>query len=243
LRRRFESVPRSTTSSSARSSDEGGFAPALDSNEAPLELLVSSIESAGYVPGNDVAICLDPAASEFFKDGRYELAAEGRSLSSDEMVEYWARIPDTYPVVSLEDGMAESDWDGWGKLTERLGGRIQLVGDDVFVTNPAILREGIERGVANAILIKLNQIGTLTETLDTIALAKDAGYRAVISHRSGETEDTFIADLVVATGVGQIKTGAPARTERVAKYNQLLRIEEELGERARFAGASAVATA
>ena len=155
------------------------------------------------------------------------------------MVEYWARIPDSYPVVSLEDGMAEADWDGWGKLTERLGSRIQLVGDDVFVTNPAILREGIERGVANAILIKLNQIGTLTETLDTIALAKDAGYRAVISHRSGETEDTFIADLVVATGVGQIKTGAPARTERVAKYNQLLRIEEELGERARFAGSGA----
>ena len=152
------------------------------------------------------------------------------------MVEYWARIPDSYPVVSLEDGMAEGDWDGWGKLTERLGSRIQLVGDDVFVTNPAILREGIERGVANAILIKLNQIGTLTETLDTIAVAKSAGYRAVISHRSGETEDTFIADLVVATGVGQIKTGAPARTERVAKYNQLLRIEEELGERARFAG-------
>ena len=223
--------------------DEGGFAPALDSNEAPLELLVSSIESAGYVPGEDVAICLDPAASEFFKGGRYVLGAEGRSLSSDEMVDYWARIPDSYPVVSLEDGMAEADWDGWGKLTERLGGRIQLVGDDVFVTNPAILREGIERGVANAILIKLNQIGTLTETLDTIALARDAGYRAVISHRSGETEDTFIADLVVATGVGQIKTGAPARTERVAKYNQLLRIEEELGEQARFAGSGALAVA
>ncbi|MGZ4221636.1 MAG: phosphopyruvate hydratase [Solirubrobacteraceae bacterium] len=223
--------------------DEGGFAPALDSNEAPLELLVSSIESAGHVPGDDVAICLDPAASEFFKDGRYVLGAEGRTLSSDEMVDYWARIPDSYPVVSLEDGMAEGDWDGWGKLTERLGSRIQLVGDDVFVTNPAILREGIERGVANAILIKLNQIGTLTETLDTIALAKEAGYRAVISHRSGETEDTFIADLVVATGVGQIKTGAPARTERVAKYNQLLRIEEELGERARFAGSGALAVA
>ena len=223
--------------------DEGGFAPALDSNEAPLELLVSSIESAGYVPGDDVAICLDPAASEFFNDGRYELTDEGRSLTSDEMVEYWARIPDSYPVVSLEDGMAEADWDGWGKLTQRLGGRIQLVGDDVFVTNPAILREGIELGVANAILIKLNQIGTLTETLDTIALAKEAGYRAVVSHRSGETEDTFIADLVVATGVGQIKTGAPARTERVAKYNQLLRVEEELGERARFAGSGAIALA
>ena len=223
--------------------DEGGFAPALDSNEAPLELLVTAIQSAGYSPGDDVAICLDPAASEFFHDGRYELAAEGRSLSSEEMVDYWARIPDAYPVVSLEDGMAEADWDGWVKLTERLGNRLQLVGDDIFVTNPAILREGIDRGVANSILIKLNQIGTLTETLDTIAMARDAGYRSVISHRSGETEDTFIADLVVATGVGQIKTGAPARTERVAKYNQLLRIEEQLGDRARYAGRGAVALA
>ena len=223
--------------------DEGGFAPALDSNEAPLELLVSSIQSAGYSPGEDVAICLDPAASEFFKDRRYDLGAEHRSLSSEEMVDYWARITETYPVVSLEDGMAETDWEGWVGLTARLGGRVQLVGDDVFVTNPAILREGIERGVANSILIKLNQIGTLTETLDTIAMARDAGYRAVISHRSGETEDTFIADLVVATGVGQIKTGAPARTERVAKYNQLLRIEEELGDRARYAGRIAVAVA
>ena len=223
--------------------DEGGFAPALESNEAPLELLVSAIQSAGYSPGDDVAICLDPAASEFFTDGRYRLAGEGRSLSSDEMVEYWAAIAGRYPVVSLEDGMAETDWDGWRKLTERLGSRVQLVGDDVFVTNPEILRKGIERGVANSILIKLNQIGTLTETLDTIGVARDAGYRAVISHRSGETEDTFIADLVVATGVGQIKTGAPARTERVAKYNQLLRIEEELGARARFAGRNAVAVA
>jgi enolase len=223
--------------------DEGGFAPALASNEAPLELLVSSIESAGYSAGGDVAICLDPAASEFFRNGRYELGAEGRSLSSGEMVDYWARILDGYPVVSLEDGMAEGDWDGWAELTTRLGARLQLVGDDVFVTNPAILREGIEQGVANAILIKLNQIGTLTETLDTIAMAKQAGYRAVISHRSGETEDTFISDLVVATGVGQIKTGAPARSERVAKYNQLLRIEEELGERARFAGSGALAMA
>ena len=223
--------------------DEGGFAPALASNEAPLELLVSSIESAGYSAEDDVAICLDPAASEFFREGRYELGAEGRSLSSGEMVDHWARILDTYPVVSLEDGMAEGDWEGWVELTERLGRRVQLVGDDVFVTNPTIFREGIERGVANAILIKLNQIGTLTETLDTIAIAKDAGYRAVISHRSGETEDTFISDLAVATGVGQIKTGAPARTERIAKYNQLLRIEEELGERARFAGRSAVAVA
>ena len=223
--------------------DEGGFAPALDSNEAPLELLVSAISSAGYRPGDDVAICVDPAASEFFKEGRYELAGEGRSLSSEEMVEYWSTIPDRYPVVSLEDGMAEQDWDGWRRLTEELGSRLQLVADDIFVTNPAILREGIERGVANSILIKLNQIGTLTETLDTIALAREANYRAVISHRSGETEDTFIADLVVATGVGQIKTGAPARSERVAKYNQLLRIEEELGELARYAGREAVALA
>jgi enolase len=223
--------------------DEGGFAPALPSNEAPLELLVSAIRTAGYRPGEDLAICLDPAASEFFKQGRYELAGERRSLSSAEMVDYWSAITERYPVLSLEDGMAEQDWDGWRHLTDRLGSRLQLVGDDVFVTNPAILREGIERGVANSILIKLNQIGTLTETLDTIALAHEAGYRAVISHRSGETEDTFIADLVVATGVGQIKTGAPARSERVAKYNQLLRIEEELGDRARYAGREAVALA
>jgi enolase 1/2/3 len=223
--------------------DEGGFAPALESNEAPLELLVSAIGSAGYRPGDDIAICLDPAASEFFKEGRYELAGEGRSLSPEEMVEYWSAIADRYPVVSLEDGMAEGDWEGWRRLTEEVGDRVQLVGDDIFVTNPAILREGIERGVANSILIKLNQIGTLTETLDTIALAREAGYRAVISHRSGETEDTFIADLVVATGVGQIKTGAPARSERVAKYNQLLRIEADLGERARYAGREAVALA
>ena len=223
--------------------DEGGFAPALASNEAPLELLVSAIGAAGYRPGDDLAICLDPAASEFFHNGRYELAGEGRSLSPAEMVDYWSVITERYPVLSLEDGMAEQDWDGWRQLTERVGSRVQLVGDDIFVTNPAILREGIERGVGNSILIKLNQIGTLTETLDTIAIARQAGYRAVISHRSGETEDTFIADLVVATGVGQIKTGAPARSERVAKYNQLLRIEEELGDRARYAGREAVALA
>ena len=223
--------------------DEGGFAPALQTNDAPLELLTSAIQSAGYSPGEHVEICLDPADSEFYREGRYELGAEGRALDSEEMVTYWETITNAYPVLSLEDGMAEGDWEGWAELTERLGGRLQLVGDDVFVTNQAILREGIERGVANSILIKLNQIGTLTETLDTIAIAKDAGYRAVISHRSGETEDTFIADLVVATGVGQIKTGAPARTERVAKYNQLLRIEEELGDRARYAGRSAVAVA
>ena len=223
--------------------DEGGFAPALHSNEAPLELLVSAIEAAGYRPGDDVAICLDPAASEFFRDGRYELAGEGRSLTPVEMVDYWARVCDAYPILSLEDGMAEQDWDGWKTLTDRLGDRFQLVGDDIFVTNPRILGEGIERGIANSILIKLNQIGTLTETLDTIAMARDAGYRCVISHRSGETEDSYIADLAVATGVGQIKTGAPARSERVAKYNQLLRIEEELGERARYAGRAAVALA
>jgi enolase len=216
--------------------DEGGFAPSLDSNEAPLELLVAAIESAGYRPGDDVAICLDPAASEFFHNGRYELKCESRSLSSAEMIELWADISARYPVLFLEDGLAEGDWDGWKQLTDVVGDRLQLVGDDVFVTNPDILRKGIERGIANSVLIKLNQIGTLTETLDTIALARDAGYRCVISHRSGETEDTFIADLAVATGVGQIKTGAPARSERVAKYNQLLRIEEELGDDARYAG-------
>jgi enolase 1/2/3 len=218
--------------------DEGGFAPALQSNEAPLELLVSAIRDAGYTPGQDVALCLDPATSELFNDGFYVLDGEGRSLSSDEMVDFWASVNERYPVLFLEDGMAEGDWDGWRKLTERVGSSLQLVGDDIFVTNPSILREGIDRGVANSILIKLNQIGTLTETLDTIQIARDAGYRAVVSHRSGETEDTFIADLAVATGVGQIKTGAPARSERVAKYNQLMRIEEELGERARYAGRS-----
>jgi enolase len=220
--------------------DEGGFAPALQSNEAPLELLISSIESAGYKPGEEVALCLDPATSEVFNDGFYVLDGENRSLSSDEMIDYWASVADRFPVLFLEDGMAEGDWDGWARLTQRIGNRIQLVGDDVFVTNPAILREGIDRGVANSILIKLNQIGTVTETLDTIKLAHDAGYRAVVSHRSGETEDTFIADFVVATGVGQIKTGAPARSERVAKYNQLMRIEEELGSAARYAGGDTV---
>jgi enolase len=221
--------------------DEGGFAPSLASNEAPIELLVAAIEAAGYSPGDQVAINLDPAASEFFRDGSYELAGEGRSLSPAEMVDYWDDVTARYPILFLEDGMAEGDWDGWKKLTERLGSRLQLVGDDIFVTNPAILREGAERGIANSILIKLNQIGTLTETLDTIALARELGYRAVISHRSGETEDTFIADLAVATGVGQLKTGAPARSERVAKYNRLLRIEEELGERATYAGRAAMA--
>jgi enolase len=216
--------------------DEGGFAPNLSSNEAPLELLIAAIEAAGYEPGRQVAIALDPASSEFFSDGAYRLSGEGRTLQPSEMVDYWERLCGRYPIVSLEDGMAEGDWDGWQLLTERLGSQLQLVGDDIFVTNPVILRRGIDAGIANAILIKLNQIGTLTETLETIALAREAGYGAVISHRSGETEDTTIADLVVATGVGQIKTGAPARSERVAKYNQLLRIEEELGHDARLAG-------
>jgi len=221
--------------------DEGGFAPALESNEAPLELLVTSIEAAGYTPGEQIAIAMDPAASEFFSDGAYNLKGEGRTLSSAEMVDYYEQLIGRYPIISIEDGMAENDWDGWAALTERVGKRIQLVGDDIFVTNPAILRRGIEAAIANSILIKLNQIGTLTETLDTIALAHEASYTAVVSHRSGETEDALIADFVVATAVGQIKTGAPARSERVAKYNQLLRIEEELGDRARFAGRAAFA--
>jgi enolase len=221
--------------------DEGGFAPDLSSNEAALELLVAAIEAAGHRPGEDVAICMDPATSELFHDGRYRLAGENRSLSSEELVEMWVGLAERYPILMLEDGMAEGDWDGWRQLTDRLGDRLQLVGDDIFVTNPAILRKGIERGIANSILIKLNQIGTVTETLSTIAMAREVGYRAVISHRSGETEDSSIADLAVATGVGQIKSGAPARGERVAKYNQLLRIEEELGERARYAGHEAVA--
>jgi enolase len=219
--------------------DEGGFAPDLSSNEAPLELLMEAIAGAGYRPGEDVAIALDPASSEFYSDGAYRLAGEGRVLSAGELVDLWEQLIDRYPIISLEDGMAEDDWEGWAQLTARVGDRVQLVGDDAFVTNPAILRRGIDAGIANAILIKLNQIGTLTETLETIAMAHDAGYRSVISHRSGETEDTTIADLAVATGAGQIKTGAPARSERVAKYNQLLRIEEELGGRARYAGRAA----
>ncbi|HEX4115967.1 MAG TPA: phosphopyruvate hydratase [Solirubrobacteraceae bacterium] len=216
--------------------DEGGFAPALDSNEAPLELLLAAIERAGYTPGADIAIALDPATSEFHDRDGYHLTGEARTLSSAELAESWERLITRYPIVTLEDGMAEDDWDGWKLLTERLGRRLQLIGDDIFVTNPAILRRGIDAGIANSVLVKLNQIGTLTETLETIAIARDAGYGAVISHRSGETEDPFIADLVVATAVGQIKTGAPARSERVAKYNQLVRIEEELGDAASFAG-------
>ena len=220
--------------------DEGGFAPALASNEAPLELLMAAIEAAGYRPGEEIAIALDPASSEFYSDGVYQLGGDRLALSSQELVAYWERLLERYPIVLLEDGMAEDDWDGWKLLTERLGERVQLVGDDIFVTNPAILHRGIEEHVANSILIKLNQIGTVTETLETLRLVREAGYRAVVSHRSGETEDTFIADFAVATGVGQIKTGAPARSERVAKYNQLLRIEEELRDRARFAGRAAI---
>ena len=218
--------------------DEGGFAPNLASNREAVELILSAIEKAGYRPGEDVAIALDPAASEFFEGGRYVLAGEGRTLSSEEMIGFWEDWTRRYPVVSIEDGLAEGDWSGWAALTRRLGDRLQLVGDDIFVTNPSILREGIEKKVGNAILIKVNQIGTLTETLEAMRMAKAAGYAAVVSHRSGETEDTTIADLAVATGAGKIKTGAPARSERVAKYNQLLRIEEELGANARYAGKS-----
>jgi enolase 1/2/3 len=221
--------------------DEGGFAPDLDSNEAALEALMAGIRAAGYEAGSDVFIALDPATSELHADGAYVLEHEGRTLSPAELADYWVRICEHYPVLSLEDGMDEEDWDGWKALTERVGERVQLVGDDLFVTNPDRLQRGIERGVANSILVKLNQIGTLTETLETIAIAHDAGYTTVISHRSGETEDTTIADLAVATGAGQIKTGAPSRSDRVAKYNQLLRIEEELGERASYPGISAFA--
>jgi enolase len=221
--------------------DEGGFAPNLASNEAALEVLVAGIEAAGYAPGSDAFVALDPATSELYReaDGAYVLEHEGRALSAEELVSYWAQIVQRYPVVSIEDGMAEEDWDGWELLTGRLGDRCQLVGDDLFVTNPERLRRGIEAGVGNSILIKVNQIGTLTETLEAIRIARDAGYSAVISHRSGETEDTTIADLVVGTGAGQIKTGAPSRSDRVAKYNQLLRIEEDLGERATYPGLEA----
>jgi enolase len=218
--------------------DEGGFAPDLDSNEAALEALIEGIRAAGYEPGSDVAIALDPATSEIFSDGAYVLEHEGRRLSAAELADYWADICGRYPVVSLEDGMAEEDWDGWKTLTERVGEHLQLVGDDVFVTNVERLRRGIDLGVGNSILIKVNQIGTLSETLDAIAMARDAGYTAVMSHRSGETEDVTIADLAVATGCGQIKTGAPSRSDRVAKYNQLLRIEEALGADAEFPGRS-----
>ncbi len=216
--------------------DEGGFAPDLDSNEAALEAVIEGIEAAGHKPGDDIAIALDPATSELFSDGAYDLANEGRKLSSEEMAAYWEDIASRYPVISIEDGMDENDWDGWRALTDRIGDRVQLVGDDLFVTNPERLRDGIERGVANSILVKVNQIGTLSETLEAIKIAREAGYSAVMSHRSGETEDTTIADLAVATGCGQIKTGAPSRSDRVAKYNQLLRIEEALGSDATYPG-------
>ena len=218
--------------------DEGGFAPDLGSNEEALQVLVEGIEAAGYHPGEDVGIALDPATSEIFEDGSYALAHEGRLLSSAEMADYWADMASRYPILSIEDGMDEEDWDGWKQLSEKIGETVQLVGDDLFVTNTERLGRWIELGVGNSILIKVNQIGTLTETLDAIAMAREAGYSAVMSHRSGETEDTTIADLAVATGCGQIKTGAPSRSDRVAKYNQLLRIEEALGSQAVYPGRS-----
>ena len=220
--------------------DEGGFAPDLPSNEDAIRFLVEAIEAAGFVPGEEIAIAMDPATSEVYRDGRYHLTGEGKVLGPDEMVEYWTRLVDTYPIVSIEDGMAEDDWDGWQALTEAIGDRVQLVGDDLFVTNARRLRQGIDRGVANSVLIKVNQIGTLTETLDTVDLATRSSYSSVMSHRSGETEDTTIADLAVATNCGQIKTGAPARSDRVAKYNQLLRLEADLGESAAFRGRAAL---
>jgi enolase len=219
--------------------DEGGFAPDLESNEEALEVLIEGIRAAGYSPGEQVAIALDPAVSELYRDGAYLLQHEGRTLRADQLASYWVDLASRYPIVSLEDGMAEEDWAGWTTLTDRLGNRLQLVGDDLFVTNTARLKRGIDAGVANSILIKVNQIGTLTETLAAIRLARESGYTAVMSHRSGETEDVTIADLAVATGCGQIKTGAPSRSDRVAKYNQLLRIEEALGPEAAYPGRSA----
>ncbi|MHB1569722.1 MAG: phosphopyruvate hydratase, partial [Solirubrobacteraceae bacterium] len=219
--------------------DEGGFAPDLQSNEQALEVLIEGIRAAGYEPGEQVAIALDPAVSGLLKDGSYVLEHEGRSLSASELTEYWVSLCGRYPIVSVEDGMGEEDWEGWSELTQRLGRGVQLVGDDIFVTNTERLRRGIDSGVGNAILIKVNQIGTLTETFAAIRMAREAGYAAIISHRSGETEDVAIADLAVATGCGQIKTGAPSRTDRVAKYNQLLRIEEALGAEATYPGRSA----
>jgi len=216
--------------------DEGGFAPNLSRNEEAIEVIIAAIEKAGYKPGKDIAIVLDPAASEFYQDGKYLLKADNKNLSSQEMVDYYASLVSKYPIISIEDGLAENDWNGWKILTKKLGEKIQLVGDDIFVTNPKIVAEGIKQGIANAVLIKLNQIGTITETLETIRLAKKAGYTCMFSHRSGETEDSFLADITVATNAGQLKTGAPARSERLAKYNQLLRIEEELGDKATFTG-------
>jgi enolase len=220
--------------------DEGGFAPDLKSAREALDFIEKAVSAAGYKLGNDVLLAMDPAASEFFRNGRYELSGEGKSLSPTEMADYWIALASDYPVASLEDGMAEDDWDGWKALTDRLGNRVQLVGDDLFVTNVKRLEKGIAEGIANSILIKVNQIGTLTETIDAVRLAQSNGYTAVMSHRSGETEDSTIADLAVALSCGQIKTGSLARSDRTAKYNQLLRIEEELGETARYAGRSAL---
>ena len=216
--------------------DEGGFAPNLASNEEAIQVILAAVEKAGYKPGQDVVLAIDAAASELYKDGKYILAGEGLEKTSEEMVEFWAQLAEKYPIISLEDGLAEDDWAGWGLLTQRLGDKIQLVGDDLFVTNTERLSQGIEKKVGNSILVKVNQIGSLTETFDTIEMAKRAGYTCVISHRSGETEDSTIADIAVAVNAGQIKTGAPARTDRVAKYNQLLRIEEELGDLAQYKG-------
>lgn len=215
--------------------DEGGFAPDLDSNEAAIQFILNAVESAGYKPGLDIGIALDSAASEFYKNRKYRLESENRSLTADQMIDYYDALIDKYPILSIEDGLAEQDWNGWEMMTDRLEGAIQIVGDDIFVTNPKIFGKGIERGIANSILIKLNQIGTVTETLEAIEMARQAGYTTVVSHRSGETEDTFIADLVVGVNAGQIKTGSMSRSDRVAKYNQLMRIEEELGGSARFA--------
>jgi len=216
--------------------DEGGFAPNLNTNEEALELIVSAIEKAGYKPGQDVFLAMDPAASEFYKDGKYVFEAEDISRTSEQMVDYYEGLVNRFPIVLIEDGMAENDWDGWKIITERLQDRILLVGDDIFVTNAEILQKGIDLGIANSVLIKLNQIGTLTETMETVEMARQAGYRCMVSHRSGETEDPFIADFVVAVNAGLIKTGAPARSDRVSKYNQLVRIEEELGDAAQFKG-------
>jgi len=216
--------------------DEGGFAPSLSSNRDALEVIVEAIQGAGYTPGEDVVLALDPASSEFYQDGSYVLRKEGRTLSASQMVEFYADLAEEFPIVSIEDGMAEDDWDGWKELTERLGDRMQLVGDDLFVTNTERLWRGIQQGIGNSILIKLNQIGTVTETVEAIELARQNGYTAVVSHRSGETEDTSIADLVVALNTGQIKTGAPARSERAAKYNRLMLIEDELEDTARYPG-------
>lgn len=219
--------------------DEGGFAPDLKSNEEAIQIILEATTNAGYKPGEEIFIALDPASSEFYEDGKYNLSGEGRVLTPAEMADFYVDLANKYPIISIEDGMAENDWEGWSILTEKLGDRVQLVGDDLFVTNVSRLSMGIERRVGNSILIKVNQIGTLTETLNSIEMAQRAGYTAVVSHRSGETEDTTIADLVVAVNAGQIKTGAPARSERVAKYNQLLRIEEELGSMAEYRGAGA----